>query len=162
MVTLPSCFQYLLGQTYSTVWQIVLALGAKVRPRKGFGFIPKTSNKYAIWCIQPNGKYWTNTISRNGDEIIEKKVNENVKAKFQRRVFNNKENIFDVNLNRITFVKDKGKYRFLGIFQIKGIDFDNLTVSYKKVSNAISISLVKQRIVEIKVTEITTEIIQTI
>lgn len=154
--------QYSYGQKYSSVRQIALALGAKVRPRKGFGFIPKTNNKYAIWCIQPNGKYWINTISTNEDEIIEKKVNENNKTKFQRRVFNDKDNIFDVNLNRITFVKEKGQYRFLGIFQIKGIDFDNLTVSYKKLGNDICISLVKQRRIDIKVSEITIEIFQTI
>ena len=121
-------FKLFVGGTYRTVNDVAKACGAYVPTRRGYGHLDDT---HAVWCIHLDDESpWNNKMNPTGDTIIEKKRKEETPAVFQNRVFKGKP--YDVNILRLCFVKEKGGYRFVGVYRMAAFDFDNSQVVFKK------------------------------
>ena len=123
-----------IGKTYRTIKSIAKEFCADVPIRRGFGYIDSAAAKHkvAVWCISiANNTPWVNTL-KNGDTIIEerKRAGESPHA-FQARV---RKTEYDVDTYRLTFVKEKRTYRFVGVFRVVAFDMKNATAVFEKVA----------------------------
>ena len=125
-----------IGTTYKSVSEMKKTFGAKVLPRRGFGYIGKTASNadVAVWTVNMvKNPYWNNQLLDNGNTIHERKINGESSAEFLNRV--RKDLDYDADQLRLTFAKDKKGLHFIGTFQLSGFDVDNQTTIFKKVPN---------------------------
>lgn len=124
-----------INQVYKTIRQIAFAYNASYRYRKGFMYLSSTKRvpDVALWCIQLNNQNipWENTISANGSIITEKRRMDPSPASFRARVEN--EAKYRLGLSRLTFIKEKGGYRFAGLYRVAAFDFSKQQVVFERV-----------------------------
>lgn len=125
-----------IGDTFKSVSKMAKAFGAKVLPRRGFGYIGKTASNsdVAVWTVNTvKNPYWENKLLDHGNTITERKINGESRAEFLNRV--RKDLDYDADQLRLTFAKDQKGLHFIGVFQLSGFDVDNQTAIYKRVEN---------------------------
>lgn len=124
-----------IGQAFKSVSEMAAAFGAKVLPRRGFGYIGKNASHVdvAVWTASVvKNPYWNNQLLDNRNTIHERKINGESRAEFLSRI--RKDLDYDADQLRLTFAKDKKGLHFIGVFQLSGFDVDNQTVIYRKVA----------------------------
>lgn len=121
-------FKYCVNKTYRTISDVAKACGVKMPARRGFCFLePET----ALWCIQLSGNtLWDNRISIDGSTLTERRIKDISPASFQKRIRKGK--TYDVDVRRICFAKENGRYRFVGVFRISQIDYNTMTATFKR------------------------------
>ena len=115
---------------YRTIREVAAAIGVNMPPRKGFVFLGQ-NNTIALCCVQIEGKTkWENELSADEVTLIERNTGDKTPAMFQKRVCGNHN--YSVNTLRLIFVKEKGFYRYIGVFRVAAFDFDAKHVVMKK------------------------------
>ena len=151
-----------IGKSYQTIKSIAGAFRANVPMRRGFGYVDSaaTTHKVAVWCISTaNNTPWGNTLKNGGTIIEERKLAGESPKAFQRRV---RKADYDVDVYRLTFVRDRGTYRFVGVFQVTAFDMKHATAVFEKVDCPSLIFWIKRETrkkITITIEEETTEIV---
>ena len=146
-----------INKSYTRIKKIAEEFGVKMPPRRGFVFLKDF--EWALWCINlDNNPRWDNQLDPNNGIIKEKKKASETPEQFQKRIRDG--HYYDVNLIRICFAKENGKYRFVGAYKLSQVDFDNQTCVFKRVPDpqfVVSISR-REKITIVIEKEITEEI----
>ncbi len=151
------------NQTFDSVHDVASAFGAKVLPRRGFGYIGKNGSQsyIAVWCVNlGNNPYWYNQLVDNDNTLLEQKKRGESREAFLQRI--RKDLDYDTEQLRLTFSKVKGRLKFIGIFQLSGFDIDKQTTIFKRVENQPLVISYRQMTKTMKITiEETEELTET-
>ena len=143
------------NKPYTRIKDIASEFGVTMPPRRGFVFLK--DYELALCCINlDNSSSWLNQLDPNNGIIKEKKKAGETPEQFQKRIRDG--HYYDVNLIRICFAKEKGRYRFVGAYKLSQVDFDNQTCVFKRVPDPLFVVSLSRRekitiVIEKEITE---------
>jgi len=142
--------RFTIDKPYKRIWQIAKDFNANIPTRKGFGFLDSGAFKRetAVWCINiDDDSLWEDILQDNGNTLIVRNVKDKSASDLQNRIRKSPD-VFHVNVKRLTFKKAQknGFYTFLGVFMLSAIDFDNLSLIFRRVSgNCVIVTKTEQK-----------------